>query len=344
MKRHHRNPLAYIEVHDSLLSSLDEPSSENRFSIVIIQNAVSDPLSEVLALTGLRAACSVRLQAGGTWALRFRPIELKFNVVRRGECWLRVAGMQPAQLTAGDCFVIARTPFILSSGPDEEAVDASQVFSHAGASATFGMGEEVELLGGSVSLEGPAAVELLETLPAALIIPGASGGASSFNWLLDELDREWQSNQPGAHTMCNDLLRLVFVHALRHHITTADANDLSWLGGLRDPVIAKVLRAIHGAPEKTLRLAEMASIACMSRSGFTALFKARVGQAPVEYATRWRMQVAASRLRNGADNVTTVAASLGYLSDAAFGAAFRRVHGQSPGHYRREASARAPQE
>jgi AraC-like DNA-binding protein len=304
---------------------------------VIIQNSVSDPLSDVLALSGLRAACSVRLVAGGVWALRFQPIELKFNVVRRGECWLRMQGMPARHLKAGDCFVVSRTPFILASGPDVEAVNAAEVFSHAGASATFGVGEEVELLGGSVSLVGPGAVELLDVLPPALVIHADSGGASSFRWLLDELDREWQSNAVGAHAMCNDLLRLIFVHALRYLITTADAADLTWLAGLRDPAIAGVLRAIHGAPEKPWRLAEMANIACMSRSSFAALFKRRVGQAPVEYATRWRMRVAASRLCDGLGSVATVAASLGYLSDAAFGVAFRRVHGKSPGQYRREA-------
>ncbi|MET0948140.1 MAG: AraC family transcriptional regulator [Pseudomonas sp.] len=303
---------------------------------MIIQNAVSDPLSDVLALSGLRAACSVRLQAGGVWALNFRPIELKFNVVRRGECWLRLHGMPARLLLAGDCFVVSRTPFILGSGPDVEAVDAADVFSDAGASATFGVGDDVELLGGSVSLVGPGASQLLDVLPAALIIRAGSEGALSFRWLLDELDREWRSNHAGAHAMCNDLLRLIFVHALRHHISTADAADLNWLAGLRDPALAGVLQAIHGAPEKPWRLAEMADVACMSRSGFAALFKARVGLAPVEYATRWRMRVAAARLRNGMDSVATVAASLGYLSDAAFGVAFRRVHGKSPGQYRRE--------
>jgi len=176
-------------------------------------------------------------------------------------------------------------------------------------------------------------------LPSALIIHAQAAGASSFGWLLDELDREWQSGQAGAHAMCNDLLRLIFVHALRYHITTADAAALAWLGGLRDPAIAGVLRAIHGAPHRPWRLADMADIACMSRSSFAALFKQRVGQAPVEYATRWRMQVAASRLRNGFESVATVAAALGYLSDAAFGVAFRRVHGTSPGQYRREGMA-----
>jgi transcriptional regulator GlxA family with amidase domain len=143
--------------------------------------------------------------------------------------------------------------------------------------------------------------------------------------------------------MCNDLLRLIFVHALRHHISTADVADLAWLGGLRDPAIANVMRAIHGAPEKSWALAQMAEIACMSRSRFAALFKHRVGYSPVEYATRWRMQVAASRLCASRDSVATVAASLGYLSDAAFGVAFRRVHGQSPGQYRREAMRESAQ-
>jgi AraC-like DNA-binding protein len=62
----------------------------------------------------------------------------------------------------------------------------------------------------------------------------------------------------------------------------------------------------------------------------------------VEYATRWRMQVAATRLLDSVDSVATVAASLGYLSDAAFGVAFRRVHGQSPGRYRRETVGISP--
>lgn len=290
----------------------------------------------MLALAGLRAACSVRLTAGGSWALRFQPIELKFNVVRRGECWLCIDNLPARHLRAGDCFVVSRTPFILASAPEIDAVNAADVFAHTGSSATFGVGDDVELLGGSVSLVSPGSAELLELLPPAIIIHAESGGASSFAWLLDELDREWQSAQAGAYAMCNDLLRLIFVHALRHHITTADAADLDWLAGLRDPAIAGVMRAIHGAPEKPWKLAEMAELACMSRSSFAALFKTRVGLAPVEYATRWRMRVAASRLCNSTDSVATVAASLGYLSDAAFGVAFRRVHGKAPGQYRRD--------
>lgn len=334
-RMHGRNPCARIGGFYFSLSCRDEPVQSVRFSIVIIQNAISDPLSDVLAMAGLHAACSVRLKAGGVWALRFRPVNLKFNAVRRGECWLLMQDMLPCHLAAGDCFVVSRRPFILASAPEVEAIDAAEVFSQHGASAVYGAGDDVELLGGSVSLGTTNAAELIDLLPPAVIIRAESGAASSFAWLLDELDREWQSNQVGAFAMCNDLLRLIFVHALRHHITTADAADLSWLGGLRDPAIAAVLGAIHNKPEKPWTLGEMASIACMSRSSFALRFKTHVGLPPVEYATRWRMRVAASRLLTSVDSVASIAASLGFLSDAAFGVAFRRVHGMSPGRFRR---------
>jgi AraC-like DNA-binding protein len=327
-----------FETDYSWLLSPDKTGQNIRVFIVIIQSATSDPLSDVLAMTGLRTACSVRLQAGGVWALRFRPIELKFNVVRRGECWLLTEGAPAQPLHAGDCFVVSRTPFVLASSPEVEPVDAAVVFSQEGASAKMGAGEDVELLGGSVSVERPGAVELIDLLPPAFIIPASGAGASSFAWLLDELDREWQSAQVGAYSVCNDLLRMIFVHALRYHISTAAMDDLNWLAGLRDPAIAPVLGAIHRQPEKNWRLGELAELACMSRSSFAARFKAQVGQAPVEYSARWRMRVAAARLQKGGESVSSIAASLGYLSDAAFGVAFRRVHGQSPGRYRREAS------
>lgn len=305
---------------------------------MIIQNLSPDPLSDVLSMAGLRAECSVRLRASGQWALRFRPIELKFNVVRQGGCWLRMENLPAQRLQAGDCFVVCRTPFVLSSDPELEAVDASEVFAHSSSSASIGDGNDVELLGGSVSLVSQGGNEFLAILPPSIIIAAASEGASSFAWLLDELDKEWSSAQAGGYAMCNDLLRLIFIHALRHHITATDVEKLGWVAGLRDPIIANVMRAIHGAPEKPWKLAQLAAIACMSRSGFASLFKARVGRSPVEYATHWRMQVAASRLNSGKDSVGAVAASLGYLSDTAFIVAFRRVHGKSPAKYRRDMS------
>lgn len=302
---------------------------------MIIQDVPADPLSDVLSLSGLSATCSVRLSAGGVWALRFRPIALKFNVVQHGGCWLLAEGMPPAVLAAGDCFVVTGAPFVLASEPGVDAVDAAVVFADSPTAAQYGEGDDVALLGGSVSLEGPAAADLLALLPQAIVIRARSREASPIGWLLEALDREWKAGQAGSHVVCNDLLRLMFVHALREHIQSADAAVLGWLGGLKDPPIAAALRTIHAAPEQSWTLPALAQVAGMSRSAFALRFKQAVGQAPVAYAARWRMRVAALRLKSTANSVSQIAAALGFLSDAAFGAAFRRVHGVSPGQYRR---------
>ncbi|MBE0591359.1 MAG: helix-turn-helix domain-containing protein, partial [Gemmatimonadales bacterium] len=51
--------------------------------------------------------------------------------------------------------------------------------------------------------------------------------------------------------------------------------------------------------------------------------------------TRWRMLVAADRLRNGSENVSSIAFSLGYESESAFSTAFKRIMACSPTQYRR---------
>ena len=53
----------------------------------------------------------------------------------------------------------------------------------------------------------------------------------------------------------------------------------------------------------------------------------------MEYLTRWRMLLAAGRLKNSRDGLSAIAQSLGYKSQSAFGKAFRRVMGVSPRQY-----------
>jgi AraC-like DNA-binding protein len=55
----------------------------------------------------------------------------------------------------------------------------------------------------------------------------------------------------------------------------------------------------------------------------------------MEYLTRWRMLLAADRLKNSSDGLSAIAQSLGYESESAFGKAFRRVMGCGPRQYTR---------
>mgnify|MGYP001557158094 CR=1 FL=1 len=59
-----------------------------------------------------------------------------------------------------------------------------------------------------------------------------------------------------------------------------------------------------------------------------------MGESPFRYLTRWRMHVAAERLREGAESLTEVAEAVGYQADAAFSRVFKRYVGVPPGAYR----------
>lgn len=95
------------------------------------------------------------------------------------------------------------------------------------------------------------------------------------------------------------------------------------------------ISAMHDVPAHPWTLERLAKHVSMSRSAFASRFKELVGEAPMEYLTRWRMMVAGDRLENTGDSVSKVAEAVGYDSESAFGKAFKRVMGESPRQYRR---------
>ena len=79
----------------------------------------------------------------------------------------------------------------------------------------------------------------------------------------------------------------------------------------------------------------LASRVAMSRSAFAARFAQLVGEPPLTYLTRWRMQKATRLLRTGAASIADVASRVGYEAEAAFSKAFKRWTGVAPSAYRR---------
>ena len=96
---------------------------------------------------------------------------------------------------------------------------------------------------------------------------------------------------------------------------------------------------IHRDPARDWSVAMLATEVAMSRSAFAARFNALVGEPPMQYVTRWRMQLAQTWLQEDDASVGELAQRLGYASEAAFSRAFKRATGASPGAARR----RAPQ-
>lgn len=107
--------------------------------------------------------------------------------------------------------------------------------------------------------------------------------------------------------------------------------------GVADPQLRKALQTIHDSPAEAWTLAGLAAVAGVSRSVFAQRFREAIGQTPMHYLTRVRINAAARLLQQQGLSVSEVAWRAGYQSDAAFNKAFRRVLGCSPTDYRRHA-------
>jgi AraC-like DNA-binding protein len=62
----------------------------------------------------------------------------------------------------------------------------------------------------------------------------------------------------------------------------------------------------------------------------------------MKYLTKWRMTLAAKRVQDPAESIASLAPVLGYRSESAFSAAFRRHWGSSPRDYVRVRRLSAP--
>ncbi|MFF4243215.1 cupin domain-containing protein [Streptomyces sp. NPDC001822] len=298
-----------------------------------------DPLEDVLALLDTRSHLSSSLVAGGRWALNFEaPAGVKFNAVRRGACSLEVEGEREAiALAAGDCYLLTQPRrFTLRSDPGAFAVDAEHVFSRAeGGVARAGDGsDEVLLVGGRFSFGDRARSLLLEGLPAVVHVPAGTAGADTLQWALAQIDQELRRGEMASALVAEHLAVVMLVHVLRVHLAREPHAVSGWLAGLTDPAVAAALTSMHRRPEHRWTVAELAETGAVSRSTLAARFKDMVGCGPLDYLTRWRVELASRHLREDTGTIATIAHAVGYGSESALSTAFKRVTGSSPRDYR----------
>lgn len=309
---------------------------------------LSDPLSDVLSLLKPENHMSAGLDAGGDWAIRF-PLQeraIKCGAVVTGRCWLMVDGQpEPLLLEPGDGFLLpGGRAFRMASDPAVPPVDVAGIFrpARAGGVVTYNGGGGCLVVSSRFLVAGEHAGILLRMLPPVLHIrAGADGGA--MRWSVERMMLELRDGQPGGVLTIRHLAHMMLIQALRQHLNGGAAGGgVGWLFALADKRMAAAIGALHGDPAHRWTLQELAGRVGMSRSTFALRFKETVGASPMEYLTRWRMLLAGDRLARTAEPVSGIALSLGYDSESAFSAAFKRVMGCSPRLYgRRGAGASA---
>jgi AraC-like DNA-binding protein len=308
-----------------------------------------DALSHVLAANRVTGMVAMQLRARGSWGMASDGIDdCAFLIVAQGSCWLRVAGHPPVQLVRGDVLMLPRgSASALASSRNGRKRPARKLLAEHppgedGVVDLGGSGPAVHLIHGEFTFEHDRAHPVLSLLPPLLHIPGAPAtGAGELGTVVHMLAAELAQPRPGSDTVVAHLADLLFVHILRAWLTANDHPGPSWLGALRDSQIGAALARMHAHPDRPWTTESIAAEVAMSRAAFARRFTSLVGEAPLAYLTRWRLNLAARRLRDTDEPIAAVAGQVGYSSEYSFSRAFTRFHGQPPGRYRRQSASPA---
>jgi AraC-like DNA-binding protein len=298
-----------------------------------------DPLSDVLSLLKPQSYNFRGLEAGGNWSIRWPGLPgIKCYAVLSGELWLGVEGVAEAvHMVAGDCVLLPLPrSFQMASDLSLPSVEAAKLFSAPanGGIATLNGGGALSGVGGVVRLQDPLAGILLQVLPPIVHIHRESD-RTALRWVIDRLREELRERRPGSPLVQQHLAQLMLVEALRAHVAEGAKGGAGWLLALADKHIGPALSAMHEDLAQQWTLQTLAEHAAMSRSAFAQKFKQTVGSSAMDYLTRWRMLMAADRLRNSDDPIARIAPLYGYDSESSFSTAFKRIMGCSPRQYAR---------
>lgn len=128
-----------------------------------------------------------------------------------------------------------------------------------------------------------------------------------------------------------DLLatRLLSAHA------GVPSQQLPVIGGLSPVSLQRAIARLRSDSDADVSLGALATDAGLSRFHFCRAFKESTGLSPHAWLRQHRLEQAMNMLRDTEASVVSVAAELGYASQTAFAAAFRKLTGETPSGWRR---------
>lgn len=294
----------------------------------------------LLAMRTGRPQSSLRHLAA-PWSLYFPPVKgAGFHVVLHGSCWLVPPAGPTVALGPGDVvFLHQGRGHGLSDDPATplaaiEALDAPPDAAPGPATAT--------LLCGSYRLDQVRPHPLLRDLPDVVHLPARVGRHPSLRATVELLGSELAAARPGTEAVVPALIDVLLFYILRTWIDEHAGVAVGWPAALTTPGIAATLEAIHAEPARPWTVETLGRRAGMSRAVFARRFAALVGEPPLTYLTRWRLQRAKHLLRSTDLALNAISEQVGYISPFAFAKAFKRAYGTPPGRYRNHGDAPRP--
>jgi AraC-like DNA-binding protein len=318
------------------------------------QTAPLDLLAEVLSRIRLAGAILLRAEFSEPWAYESPPPGelarvlgprikrlILFHIFAEGRCWIRSS--------KGDCLEISEGEVAVLPYADQHVVGSPERVSpvpigsilpappwHTFPSVCYGGGgARTTMVCGYLHCEDPIFDPVLRALPSLFSVrppagPAAAWVAASVQYALEASE----GRRPASPGLAVRLPELLFSEVLRLYAESRPALPAGWLAALHDPVVGPALIELHNEPARRWTVAELARRTAYSRSTLNERFSRLLGRAPMRYLSEWRLQVAASLLRDTKLSAAMVAHRVGYESEEAFNRAFKRAMGSPPAQWR----------
>jgi AraC family transcriptional regulator len=130
------------------------------------------------------------------------------------------------------------------------------------------------------------------------------------------------------------LASLIAVHIVKTHSGVTEAVENA-SGGLSPAVLRMALERLSSQNDEDFSLTTISEAANLSRFHFCRAFKKSTGLTPHAWLRQRRIEQAMTMLRDPFLQITDIAGILGYATLTAFGVAFKRQVGVTPGEWRR---------
>lgn len=263
-----------------------------------------------------------------------------YHYVSAGRILIMLDGEAPVAVESGEIVILPRNdPHVIGSRRGLQPVEMGRLVQPGVAGGLprvihGGGGEPARMLCGFLANEVPND-PLLRVLPSVLKV--AMADATSGAWIESSMRFAARQSAGGlaeAPAVVARLAELLFIEAVRRYLERLAPGQAGWRAGLRDPVVARALALLHRRIAHPWTAGELAQAIGMSRSAFAERFTRIMGEPPMRYLARQRLQSAAQRLRETAEPVMRIALEVGYESEAAFNRAFKRAFGSPPAAWR----------
>ena len=320
-----------------------------------------DVLTDVMRAISLRGAVYFEVNASHPWISMNPSMEqigaammpdagfvIPFHIVMRGNIFTKLGddSLGPFPVSGGDIFLLpSGGKHIITSDPNNWVGTPEDVDFYLNTSKSdrpFTMldlgedGDKAHLVCGYFGCDRSPFNPLLDILPGMVVLKQMLQEDTLMPELVNTAILESKENWGGAKTMVTRLSELMFLRAMKQCMDTLEEQSVeNWLTGLKDKQVGRVLELIHEDPTRKWTLDEFSKTVGLSSSALSERFNRFVGEPPISYLARWRIERACRLLEQG-DKVSSVAHEVGYSSESAFQRSFKKFMGTSAGQWRKE--------